>query len=167
MDLHRYISKYDIISDMKARDRWAALEELLGRVLPKGSRPFDSVLHALCQADMIKCSAVGRSVTVAHAVAEEVAGLRVVFGRSKAGIPWDAPDGRTVNLLWLLVHPAREHDRYLSMLSQIVRLCREDGNRKSLLEAASARDIREVIRRQQDAPSSEAQSPPPEDVVCR
>jgi len=167
MQLHRHIGRYGIIPDMKARDRWAALTEMLSRLLPKGSRAFKRVLGTLCRADVMKCSAVGRSVTVSHAVAKELPSLKIVFGRSKAGIPWDAPDGRTVNFLWLLVHPEQEHERYLQALSQVVRLCRDEENREKLMEAETQKEIRQILVRHGDAPCEDAQFPSSEDAICR
>ncbi len=145
MELHQCIAPADMLLGMKARDRWEALCELLDRVFPDRGPAHASVLSALYDAERARCSAIGRSVIIAHAVTDEVRGLRVVFGRSVRPIPWDAPDGCTVNILWLFVHSPAEHDAYLELLSRTVRLCRCDLHRDGLLRARCAAEVFEVL----------------------
>jgi PTS system nitrogen regulatory IIA component len=147
MELYQCISPADVILGMKARDRWEALRELLDRVFPARGDEHEEVLSALYDAEGCRCSAVGRSVIVAHAVTGAVRGLKVVFGRSARSIPWDAPDGRMVNLLWLLIHSPAQHDAYLEVLSQTVRLCRCDRHRNELLAAPTTAEVLSVISR--------------------
>lgn len=145
MELRQCIGPADVILGMKARDRWEALRELLERVLPARGREHGEVLSALYDAEGCRCSAVGRSVIVAHAVTNAVRGLKVIFGRSERAIPWDAPDGRMVHLLWLLIHPPAQHGAYLDILAQTVRLCRCDRHRDALLEAPTPGEVIAVI----------------------
>lgn len=147
MELYQCISPADVILGMKARDRWEALRELLDRVFPARGAEHEAVLTALYDAEDARCSAVGRSVIVAHAVTDAVRGLKVIFGRSARAIPWDAPDGRMVHLLWLLIHSPAQHDAYLELLAQTVRLCRCDRHRNALLEAPTPEEIVSVIAR--------------------
>ncbi len=145
MELHQCIVPADMLLDMKARDRWEALRELLDRVFPDRGPVHASVLSALYDAERARCSAIGRSVIIAHAVTDKMRGLRVVFGRSSRPIPWDAPDGSTVSILWLFAHSPAEHDDYLELLSQTVRLCRCDLHRTGLLRARSTAEVFEVL----------------------
>lgn len=145
MDLHQCIGPAGVILGMKARDRWEALCELVDRVFPDRGATHAEVLRMLYNAEQARCSAIGRSVIIAHAVTSAVRSLRVVFGRSARPIPWDAPDGCTVSILWLFVHPPADHDTYLDLLAQTVRLCRCDLHRGQLLETRSPAGILEVI----------------------
>lgn len=145
MNLQGYLSKASIILDLEATDRWEALDEMVSLVLPRSSREYEKVSRSLRDAESKKCSAVGRSVSIIHAITEDVPGLKVVFGRSKEGIPWDAPDGRKVNLLWLLIHPEREQAEYLELLAQAVRLCRRSEVREKLRTAATAEEALEAM----------------------
>lgn len=145
MELYQCISAAEVILGMKAQDRWEALKELLERIYPSRGDERLTVLRNLYAAEGHGCTAIGRSVIVAHAVTGSVRGLRVVFGRSAHSIPWNAPDGLTVNLLWLLIHSPNEQDDYLEVLAQIVRLCRCTRHREELLAATIPAEVLGVI----------------------
>lgn len=145
MELHQCISAANVILGMKARDRWDALKELLDTLFPSREPERLTVLRNLFAAEGHGCTAIGKSVIIAHAVTESVRGLRVVFGRSAHPIPWNAPDGLTVNLLWLLIHSPSEQDDYLEVLAQIVRLCRSTRHREELNAATTPAEVLRVV----------------------
>lgn len=141
MELLRYLAPGNIVLDMKSRDRWDAIDELLSAAFPYAGPKYEKVLRSLRDAEGKKCSAVGRSVTIIHAITEDIPDLKIVLGRSKRGISWDAPDGRVINLFWLLIHPEREQDRYLKLLAQAVRVCRDDEKRRRLIQASTPEEV--------------------------
>jgi mannitol/fructose-specific phosphotransferase system IIA component (Ntr-type) len=150
MELSRFIKRERIILDMKSRDRWSALGELLEKVLPAGSPEYENVLKTLRDSESRKCSAVGRCIIIAHAVSSALKDIVVVMGRSRKGISWGAPDGRMVNIMWLFIHPAGKPDRYLELLSQTMKICRRNESWNKLVKASDADGIIEMIARAEE-----------------
>ena len=59
----------------------------------------------------------------------------LVFGRSIAGIDWDAPDGLPVHLVFLLLSPEREGGLQLQILAALARGLAEAPARERLVQA--------------------------------
>jgi PTS system nitrogen regulatory IIA component len=150
MELSRFIKRKRIILDMKSRDSWSALGELLEKVLPAGSPECENVLKTLRDTESRKCSAVGRCIIIAHAVSSAVKDIVVVLGRSRQGIPWRAPDGRMVNIMWLFIHPAGKPNRYLELLSQTMKICRRNETWNKLLKVSEPDEIIKMIARAEE-----------------
>ncbi len=147
MEVYKYLEKDKMVLDMKARDRLGALSELLQRVFPARTPEHEKVLRILCEAEDKRCSAVGRATIIAHAVIDGVREMELVFGRSKTGIPWDAPDGRLINLLWLFIHPLGTNELYLDALAQTVKICRRSESWKQLMELPTPEEIIDTVSR--------------------
>ena len=145
MELQDLINRRRVVLDMKATDRWAALDEVLSVLFPDGGPECDAVRTQLRNAELKRCSAVGRTVTILHCIVEKAKGIKIALGISRKGIPWNAPDGRVINLIWLMVHPESEQQTYLRLLAQAMRVCRDPDNRRKLVNAATADDVKAVI----------------------
>lgn len=145
MELQGYIHRRNVLLDMKAGNRWTALEELLDAIFTRSGPNQQELLQALRSAESRKCSAVGRSVTILHIISEKVRSAVVGLGVSRKGIPWEAPDGRVVNIIWLLIHPEEKQGTYLRLLSQAMRICRDPECREKLVNAASSDEVKSLV----------------------
>ena len=74
--------------------------------------------------------------------AVELARPTLVFGRSRAGIDWDAPDGEPVHLVFLLLTPlAAEHGLQLQILAGLAHGLNQESARKRLMQATSEGEL--------------------------
>jgi len=88
----------------------------------------------------------GHGVAVAHGRVRGVPRVLIALGISRAGIPYDSPDGAPVHLLFVIASPPELSLDYLQALSTLVRCLREKPDRDSLIDAASAAEIEERMR---------------------
>ena len=72
--------------------------------------------------------------------------MTLVLARSKAGIEWQAIDGRLVHIVFMLVSPANDPETHLRCLRWISTLARSSDFRRFLLDAPDVTAMRDLLR---------------------
>ncbi len=135
------------LPNLQSKRKSSVLEELVRALVPAGvTRHPEAVLDLLGQREALGSTAIGRGVAVPHARSMVIGERAVLVARSARGIDFDAPDGKPVHLLFLIVAPSMEHDPvYLQLLAEIVRAIRLARTRQRLLDAPDFASIQEVL----------------------
>lgn len=135
------------IPTLQARRKPSVLEELVQALVPAGvTRHPGVVLDLLGQREALGSTAIGRGVAVPHARSALIAERAVLVARSARGIDFQAPDGKPVQLFFLIVAPSVEHDPiYLQLLAEIVRAIRLARTRQRLLDAPDFDSVQEAL----------------------
>jgi len=138
-----------LVAEIAAKNKDGALKELLA-VAQAGSGTTPKSQKAMCkrltEREAIGSTGLGNGVAVPHLKSDEVQGVTMVLARSKAGIEWQAIDGRPVHIVFLLVSPADEPEAHLRCLRWIATLARSADFRRFLLDAADVEAMRELLR---------------------
>lgn len=140
-----YLAPESIGLDIKATDKEGVFEEIVS-LLP--IRPTDRsvALEILRQREAIGSTGIGMGVAVPHCRSTIFPRMMVAFGRSQAGVPFQAVDRRKVHLFFLIVSPAVEvASNYHQVLAAIVNVAKEEHYRKRLLAAESAVEVRSIL----------------------
>lgn len=141
MLLTDYLTPDTIATDLVAATREEALARLVGLLaLPERSR--NTALRLLARREALGSTAVGHGIAIPHTRSLIVPRVQMAYGRLTTPLPWDAPDGRPVRHVFLILAPPVEvSNQYLQTLGQVARLARLPDFRASLDHAASARDV--------------------------
>jgi PTS system nitrogen regulatory IIA component len=101
------------------------------------------VLSLLFEREKLGSTGIGKGVAIPHARSLTVSDLRVAMATSRSGIPWRAPDGEPVRLIFLVLAPSMERARkpYLDLIAQIARRTRLARDRRRLLEATTFEEV--------------------------
>jgi mannitol/fructose-specific phosphotransferase system IIA component (Ntr-type) len=95
MDLGDILSKAQIIPDLRAKDRWEAIDELIenlvvtGKIQP-GDR--DAVTAAVKKRETSMSTGIGFGIGIPHASTDLIYEVVGALGRSKPGVNFDALD---------------------------------------------------------------------------
>lgn len=135
------------IPELKGATKAEALKEMVEKLTAaariKDGEILERMLH---QREQLGSTGIGRGVAVPHGRSLAIERLTVVFGRSEAGIDYDAMDGKPVHLVFLTVAPPQERSNlYLPVLGKIVEMVKSARVRKQLLTAASFAEISGII----------------------
>ncbi|HKW50967.1 MAG TPA: PTS sugar transporter subunit IIA [Candidatus Eisenbacteria bacterium] len=135
------------LPDLQARRKTSVLEELVQPLVPAGvTRHPAAILDLLAQREALGSTAIGKGIAVPHARSALIAERAVLVARSVRGIDFDAPDGRAVQLFFLIVAPSAGQDPiYLNLLADIVRAVRLTKVRQRLLEAPDFSAVQEAL----------------------
>ena len=95
MTLGSLLSVDQIIPEMKATERWAAIVELIDLLVQKDrvrTSDRDSILAALRQREETMSTGIGFGIAIPHASSNCVSEVVAAFGRSSTGIEFDSLD---------------------------------------------------------------------------
>jgi Kef-type K+ transport system membrane component KefB/mannitol/fructose-specific phosphotransferase system IIA component len=136
-----------ILPALQATDPRGAIQELSAALeaagcIQKGTRLLETIM--VREADF--GTALGNGLAIPHARMEALKAPVIAFGRSKAGIDWNAPDGRPVQYVFLLATPRGVEDVHLQILAAIARGMSNNKHSSSLQGAANAQQIETLLR---------------------
>src|SRR5258705_1751028 len=105
------------------------------------SQVFDSLFAR----EKLGSTGLGQGIAIPHG---RIKGLKDAVGamiRMREPIPFDAPDGQPVNLIFVLLVPERATDLHLQILSELAQMFSDQAFRAQLLQAASADAMHQLI----------------------
>jgi len=135
------------LPNLNARRKTSALEEMVQALVPAGVTRYPAaILDLLAQRETLGSTAIGKGIAVPHARSALIAERAVLVARSIRGIDFDAPDGKPVQLFFLIVAPSVGRDPiYLKLLADIVRAVRLTKVRQRLIEAPDFAAVQEAL----------------------
>jgi len=141
-----------IILDMKAVSKDAALRELAGLAATQCGRFTEEVLYKiLLEREAVGSTGVGNGVAIPHGKIEGLDEIQLCFGRSRAGIDFNAIDKQDVYLFMLMISPAGKGGEYLKTLARVSRILKQSQNRQELLDCATRDEIVTLFATESDA----------------
>jgi len=105
------------------------------------SQVFDSLFAR----EKLGSTGLGQGVAIPHG---RIKGLREAVGgfvRLESPVAFDAPDGRPVNLLFVLLVPEQANETHLQLLSELAQMFSDRAFREALLSAPDAAHIHEMF----------------------
>ena len=103
------------------------------------------VFDSLFARERLGSTGLGQSVAIPHG---RIKGLKEAVGalvRMKQPIPFDAPDGQAVELIFVLLVPDRATDMHLQILSELAQMFSDKAFREKLLAAPGAPELHQLI----------------------
>jgi PTS system nitrogen regulatory IIA component len=105
------------------------------------------VFRALWRREQIGSTAIGHGVALPHARIAGIAEPLMLFMRPRYAIDFDAPDGRLVTRIWVILVPADgSADDHLNLLASVAEACSDEGLRAQLDTAPTADEAARVLR---------------------
>jgi mannitol/fructose-specific phosphotransferase system IIA component (Ntr-type) len=102
-----------IFPDLEATERYAAIREILQRLIRLGAIPShaeEALFAAICRREEVMTTGIGMGLAVPHAVSNLVARRVVALGRSKSGIDFASLDGKPIKEIVLMILPDSDYE---------------------------------------------------------
>jgi PTS system nitrogen regulatory IIA component len=151
MKISELLNPQAIVADLKTQEKSKVLGELADALLlcePSLNR--DKVLEVLFEREKLGSTGIGDGVAIPHGKLAGIPGLKLVFGRSRAGVDFDSMDGQLAHLFFLLIAPEDSVGVHLKTLARISKLLKDPTVRKQLMEATAEDEIFKVIVNAED-----------------
>src|SRR3954451_1198484 len=103
------------------------------------------VFDSLFAREKLGSTGLGQGIAIPHG---RIKGLKDAVGavvRTRQPIPFDAPDGQNVSIIFVLLVPDRATDMHLQILSELAQMFSDKPFREQLLAAKSAAEIHRLI----------------------
>jgi Kef-type K+ transport system membrane component KefB/mannitol/fructose-specific phosphotransferase system IIA component (Ntr-type) len=146
--LVEFLDEEYILTDLKATDRWDAIEQLTdfyARTHKLSPKHRDQMLKTIIEREREGSTAIGRGAAIPHGRVESGSGIEGVLGILKTGVDFEAYDDESIKLIVLIVTPKDHEKRHLEVLASLSAMISNEHIRNRLLNAMDANDAWEVI----------------------
>src|SRR5215203_6950840 len=106
MNLADILSPEQIIPELRAANRWEAIDELIDNLVLTGrikSEHRESITGVVRKRENSMSTGIGFGIGIPHASTDLIYEVVGSFGRSKKGMNFDALDNQPVNLVMLFL----------------------------------------------------------------
>ena len=151
MNLADILSLEQIIPELRATNRWEAIDELIenlvatGKIKAEHREPITAVVR---KRENSMSTGIGFGIGIPHASTDLIYEVVGTLGRSIKGVNFDALDNQPVNLVMLFLVPQGQFQKHLHTLAEIAKLLHKKEFRRSLEEAPDAAAMFKVIKDQ-------------------
>jgi PTS system nitrogen regulatory IIA component len=144
----------DVRLDVEASDRTQVLEQVAALLASRHGISKAAVLESLIAREQLGSTGVGHGVAIPHARMNQCAMAAGAFVRTKAAIPFDAPDGRPVSVFLGLIVPNKANQRHLQLLATAAGMFSDKGYREKLKASTDPEAAVRLLSAWPDAPAS-------------
>src|SRR6267142_645219 len=159
MDLADILGREQIVPELKAANRWEAIDELIGNLVATGKiQPGDrdAVTAAVKKRETSMSTGIGFGIGIPHASTDLIFEVVGALGRSTKGVNFDALDNQPVKLVMLFLVPQGQFQKHLHTLANIAKLLHKTEFRQSLEEAPDSGTMYRIIKDQSGGVSGTA-----------
>lgn len=148
MTLADILRKEQIVPDLKATNRWEAIDELLdllvhcGKIKPEHREAIAAVVR---KRENSMSTGIGFGIGIPHASTDLIPEVVGALGRSTKGINFDALDNQPVKLVMLFLVPQGQFQKHLHTLANIAKILHNKDFRSALESAPDAEAMYKVI----------------------
>lgn len=131
-------------------DKASILSALAGLLAPTSGTDCAALERLLEEREQLRSTGIGDGVAIPHCFVETSEEQRAALLLCPQGVPFDAIDGKPVNIIIGVVGPKRATE-HLRVLARVSRVLHDKAVRASLLEAASPAQAYSLIRARDEA----------------
>ena len=152
MNLGDILQQEQILPDLRAANRWEAIDELIdalvagGKVKPEHREQIAAVVK---KRETSMSTGIGFGVGIPHASTDLIHDVTGAFGRSRAGMNFEALDNQPVKLVMLFLVPQGQFQKHLHTLANIAKSLHNKDFRQALETAPDAAAMLKIIRHPQ------------------
>lgn len=104
-----------------------------------------TVFDSLFARERLGSTGLGQGIAIPHGRIKGLKEAAGAFLRLAAPVQFDAPDGRPVNLLFVLLVPEQANETHLQLLSELAQMFSDRSFREGLIDAPDAAHIHEMF----------------------
>jgi PTS system nitrogen regulatory IIA component len=146
MKISEFLHPDSVIGALTAKDKPGVLAELcaaLSQRIP--GVPAQKLCEVLLDRERLSSTGIGDGVAIPHGKMPGLPSLVAAFGVSRAGVDFEAIDGKPTQLFFALLAPENSAGVHLKALARISRLFKNPAFRKAILDAVDAKAIFDLI----------------------
>lgn len=142
------ITRERILAELSATNKKEVLEELAAGLNSTGlPENVQEIYGVLLERESLGSTGIGEGIAIPHGKLKGLKKIKICFGRSSKGVPFEAIDGRPVHLFFLMLAPESSAGLYLKTLARLSRFLKIEKNRAQLLNASTIDEIVAVLSR--------------------
>jgi PTS system nitrogen regulatory IIA component len=146
MKIAEFLREDLILPELRSMDKPGVLREIC-EVIARRNPQLNAarLTEVLLEREKLGSTGVGDGIAIPHGKLAGLPGLLAAFGRSRAGIDYQAIDGKPTHLFFVLFAPENSAGIHLKALARISRLFKTPSFRTAVVEAHDAAAIHRQI----------------------
>ncbi len=151
MTLADILRKEQIVADLKASNRWEAIDELLDLLVHCGkikAENREAIAAVVRKREHSMSTGIGFGIGIPHASTDLIPEVVGAFGRSTHGVNFEALDNQPVKLVMLFLVPQGQFQKHLHTLANIAKILHSKDFRDALEAAPDAEVMFKAITEQ-------------------
>jgi len=148
MKFSEIIGPDQVILDLKATDRWVAIEELVNILVAKKyieAWRRESVIQAVNNREKTMSTGIGFGIAIPHASTDAITKVTAIFARSPHGINFFSLDNQPVKIIVLFLVPAGQYQQHLKTLASISRFLNDREFREQVEQVKTPVELHQLI----------------------
>jgi mannitol/fructose-specific phosphotransferase system IIA component (Ntr-type) len=149
MELGDILSNEQIITDLRASNRWEAIDELISQLIASGkikAEHREAIAAVVKKRETSMSTGIGFGIGIPHASTDLINDVIGAMGRSKKGVNFDALDNQPVHLVMLFLVPQGQFQKHLHTLANIAKLLHKKEFRQAIEEAPDAATMLRLVK---------------------
>ena len=149
MDLGDILGPEQVLSEMKASNRWEAIDELIEQLIRSAKiKPEnrEAITGVVKKRETSMSTGIGFGIGIPHASTDLIYEVVGALGRSKKGVNFDALDNQPVTLVVLFLVPQGQFQKHLHTLAKIAKLLHKKEFRQALEDAPDGKAMYDIIK---------------------
>jgi mannitol/fructose-specific phosphotransferase system IIA component (Ntr-type) len=151
MDLGDILGREQIITELKATNRWEAIDELIENLVATGkikAEHREAIAAVVKKRESSMSTGIGFGIGIPHASTDLIYEVVGSLGRSRNGVSFDSLDNQPVKLVMLFLVPQGQFQKHLHTLANIAKMLHKSEFRLALEQAPDAEAMLQIIREQ-------------------
>ena len=145
MPLADLVAPNAILPGLRVNGKKQALQELAAKAAALTGQNERSIFEILLQREKLGSTAVGNGIAIPHGKMAKLNRLFGLFARLDRPIDFEALDGQSVDLVFLLLAPEAAGADHLKALARVARLLRDPEMARKLRDCRDAEAIYAVL----------------------
>lgn len=134
-----------IVLDMEAGSKKRLFEETARLLAAEQGFPEDAVFECLFARERLGTTGLGQGVAIPHGRHESINQPVGVFVRLREGVDFDAPDGKPVALVFVLLVPVEATGEHLEILAHLAERFSDKNVRSQLAAAQTPEEVQRLL----------------------
>jgi len=146
------VSEEFILTDLQANDKRDAIRQLVDFFYlthEVEDITADELYESIVQREESMSTALGDGIAIPHGQIPKGADIQGVLGICPQGVAFDAPDGKSVRLIMLVVTPVEHEERHVQVMAALCAMMSDEATRTRLVAVIDPHDAWEIIRAQE------------------
>ena len=146
MKLSKFTEESLIDFHLKGKSKNEIIKELVDLAAKsKLVKEREELYQAVVEREKLVTTGVGYGVAFPHAKTKAVKGILIAFGRSSAGVDFEAMDKKPVHLFFLIAAPEDAIGAHLNVMARLSYIMKSEKVREKLIQTQSPKELLEVI----------------------
>ncbi|MCQ6274218.1 PTS sugar transporter subunit IIA [Bacillus sp. V3B] len=148
MKITELLTKETVLLSINSTEKNSAIDELV-EVLFKAGKLTDREQYkeAILKREEQSTTGIGDGIAIPHAKTAAVKQAAIAFGKSVDGVEYEALDGQTSHLFFMIAAPDGANNTHLEALSRLATILMNEDARQKLMVATTADEVLKIIDR--------------------